>query len=157
MARILRFGLLALMSVVAYPALLKAQAMSPAEQEVWQGELKYWEFLKTRNIEGYMSLWHDEFIGWPRDSSRPAAKADIRNGVTARLRDTQPSSYTVQLERLSVRVYGDVAVVFYRERSTRLDGAGKLVKSFGRITHTWKKTSDGWIIIGGMGVAESSR
>jgi hypothetical protein len=57
---------------------------------------------------------------------------------------------------LSVRIYGDVAIVFYREKDARIDGNGKRVESSARTIHTWIRTADGWKLIGGMTTIETA-
>jgi hypothetical protein len=31
--------------------------------EVWSQEVAYWEYLKTANLDSYMSLWHEDVVG----------------------------------------------------------------------------------------------
>jgi len=43
------------------------QAYSDEEKKVWQLEEKYWEYWIKKDIEGYLSLLHEDFLGWPDD------------------------------------------------------------------------------------------
>jgi len=63
----------------------------------------------------------------------------------------------VNRERLSVRLYGDVAIVIYREADVRPNSTGKRIESSVLTIHTWKKTSDGWRLIGGMSTVETAK
>ena len=142
--------------LLALPQLLMAQT-TPAEKEVWQGEQKYWDFRTAGKIDEYMSLWHDEFVGWPTGNARPGGRADIRKRIETELARTRPGSYKAKLEPLSVRVFDDVAVVFYRADTVRVDTAGTSVEAHLGITHTWKRTPQGWKIIAGMSAEDFNK
>src|ERR1051325_8893916 len=129
---------LGIMFLLALPLLLIPQSFSPAEQEVWERELKYWDYRTTGKIEEYMALWHDDFVGWPAALSQPGSKGDIRKRFENEVHSSRPGSFTIKLEPLSVRVYGDIAAVFYRARYDRVDNAGTRIETYVRITHTWR-------------------
>ena len=140
------------------PGTLNAQAtLSPAEQEVWQMELKLVEFSNAGNIEGFLGLFHEDHVGWSRNDPKPGTKEDRRKTLSGLLRDGRLANPIVDRERLSVRRYGDVAIVFYRETYARPDGSGKRIEYSVRTIHTWKKTSDGWRLIGGMSTVETAK
>ncbi|HTI37347.1 MAG TPA: nuclear transport factor 2 family protein [Vicinamibacterales bacterium] len=129
-------------------------ASSPGEaqsvSQVWRREADYWRFLKAGDVDDYVSLWHDRFIGWPCGEDHPKRKASIGNGV----RDVREKHIKVsaELTREGAEDFGNVVVVHYR--FTRVDtypdghveGNGRESK----ITHTWMKVGDTWLIIGGM-------
>jgi len=46
-------------------ALARESAWTSAQQEVWNREESYWKFLVARNMEDYLSLWDEEFVGGP--------------------------------------------------------------------------------------------
>jgi ketosteroid isomerase-like protein len=147
---------LGLVCLRVVPGILNAQAMlSPAEQEVWQMELKLVEFSNAGNIEGFLGLFHKDHVGCSRNDPKPGTKEDRRKTLSMLLRDGRLAHAIVNREPLSVRLYGDVAIVFYRERDIRPDGGGKRVESSVRTTHTWKRTGDGWELIGGMSTVEA--
>lgn len=129
-------------------------ASSPPDSEsvsqVWGREADYWRFVKEGDVESYVSLWHDRFIGWPCGQDHPKRKASIGDWVRE-VRDNHvqvDSNFT----REGAEDFGNVVVVHYR--FTRVDtypngkveGKGKESK----ITHTWMKVGDSWLIIGGM-------
>jgi ketosteroid isomerase-like protein len=130
------------------------QSLSPAEQEVWDRELSYWEARKTGNLEAFMALWHDDFAGWPLRDASPIGKSNVLLFFESEKANTQPGSLTVALERLSVRVYGDTAVVFYRVRYSRLDKAGSRIETQGRFSHTFHRSGGVWLIVSGMSADE---
>jgi hypothetical protein len=129
-------------------------ASSPPDSEsvsqVWGREADYWRFVKDGDVESYVALWHDRFIGWPCGQDHPKRKASIGDWV----REVRDNHIQVDsnLTREGAEDFGNVVVVHYR--FTRVDtypngkveGKGKESK----ITHTWMKVGDSWLIVGGM-------
>ena len=48
---------------------------------VWQMEVTYWRYVSSGDVEAYVSLWHDDFVGWPCFSWSPTGKANIGSWV----------------------------------------------------------------------------
>lgn len=120
------------------------------EDEVWAGEVAYWESLKAFDLERYASLWHESVVGWPHGQPAPIGKSmfvHIAGGAMATLR---PGSGEVQLRRLAVHVQGDVGITYLQVHWWATTTAGADVRFDERITHTWLRTDEGWKIIGGM-------
>jgi hypothetical protein len=117
---------------------------------VWAREADYWRFLKAGDVDAYVSLWHESFIGWPCGQEHPKRKASIGD----RVREVRDKRINVvyELTREGAEDFGNVVVVHYQFTRVdtypdgRVDGRGVLSK----ITHTWMKTGDTWQIIGGM-------
>lgn len=138
---------------------LSAQTLSPAEQAVWDMEERYWRYLESANLDGYMTLWHNAFVGWPTAAARPAQKGDIRSSIQSDLDDGwRLDAYRLRPE--AVRIIGDIAIVHYAVQSTWVnhtsDSPGDSpfsqldATAWYKITHTWKQTEMGWQIISGM-------
>ncbi|HEU5399833.1 MAG TPA: DUF4440 domain-containing protein [Terriglobales bacterium] len=122
--------------------------MSAEQREVWAGEEAYSRYLMNHDLEGYMSLWDERFIGWPYARSTPGTKADIREAVAQDLAETQHSEPVPT--PLAVNVFGNVANTYYILRSKSTDKSGKTAEHAYRISHTWQRTDGKWKIIGGM-------
>ena len=153
MSRTVVFALLISLAAGAHPLPGRtepSQVESKSVQQVWQREAEYWRHVKAGDVDAYVSLWHDKFIGWPCGQQHPKRKASIGDWVRE-VRDKHISVAT-DLTQEGAEDFGDVVVVHYR--FTRVDtypdgkveGAGKQSK----ITHTWMKQGDSWLIIGGM-------
>ena len=150
-------GLTILCLVCLHPA-SKAQAqagLSPAEQGVWQRELDQVKFLNSGNLEGFLGLLHPDFLGWSRQNAGPTTKEERRRALATFTRDGRLGGGSIVRELLAVRLFGDIGMVYYREKDTRLDAAGKRVETSVRTTHTWKRTDEGWKLIGGMSAADT--
>ncbi len=138
---------LAMFSIVlALP--LFAQEMSSQQKEVWQMEETYWRDVKGFDEAPYMTLWRDEFLGWPRDQKTPIGKVALGEAVHRKFQ----RKGTLDYEFLSkaVGVTGDVGITQYGVKSSFTGTDGQKTSSSSRITHTWLKTDGGWKIVGGM-------
>lgn len=125
-------------------------AANPNIAAVWLREADYWRFVKAGDVDSYVSLWHDNFIGWPCGQEHPMRKASIGDWV----RDVRAKhiDVAIDLTQEGAEEFGSIVVVHYR--FTRVDtypdghieGRGKASK----ITHTWMRVGDTWQIVGGM-------
>src|SRR5271170_557204 len=123
-----------------------AQQMSPKQLEVWNEEQNYFRYLQAKDLKSFMSLWDDNFVGWPDYSEHPLRKADIESGVAEEFQATPtsaPPNFSPKPE--AIAVFGDVAVTYYIWPEA--DETSSLRY---RITHTWRKGPEGWRIISGM-------
>jgi ketosteroid isomerase-like protein len=133
----------------AIPA-LGQQALSGPEQEVWAMEEAYWERVASGDVEAYLDLWDEAFVGWPCTSDAPATKESIGSWVAGVRDGTYEISY--ELERHAVRAFGDIAVAYYatpivyRFADGGVDGEHERWK----FIHTWQRQGDTWRILGGM-------
>ena len=127
-----------------------AQDRSKDEQQVWDLEKSYWEYVKANDLEKYRALWDERFIGWPSFSPSPVHKDHITDWITANTsKGISLKSY--QIEQLADLISRDVAIVHYRVKT---DWAGSEPSDARtesvRITHTWLRGDRTWQIIGGM-------
>ena len=125
------------------------------EQEaVWQMEENYWRYVSSGNVEAYVALWHDDFVGWPCFSWTPSGKVNIGNWVEE-IRDNH-WTLTYDLRPEAVQLFGNVAVVHYAAEYVYDygDGTKMGVGDWRKFTHTWMKVGEDWQIIGGMCAAQ---
>ncbi|MCJ7558536.1 MAG: nuclear transport factor 2 family protein [Gammaproteobacteria bacterium] len=134
------------MSKVAPPAATGEQNIA----EVWAREDEYWRYVKAGDVENYVSLWDENFIGWPCGQDHPMGKASIGDWVQ-KIRD-EGISVDYELTHEGASDFGNTVVAHYRFTRVdtypdgRVEGQGRKYK----ITHTWMKGGDTWQIIGGM-------
>ena len=123
-----------------------AQRLSSQQEEVWKGEQNYFRYLQAKDLQGFMSLWDENFLGWPDYSEAPLRKREIESGVAAEFKNVQQSARPLPVPKPeAIGVFGDVAVTHYFWPEADDTSALKY-----RITHTWRKGPTGWRIIGGM-------
>lgn len=127
-----------------------AQEWSESEKEVWKMEEKYWSLVKNLDLEGYLELWHPEFVGWPKSTEEPARNEDVRSVVEDMFTQSEKGSFVIELTPHSVKSYGDVVIVFYRCKASYKDIEGNEYSIFDRFTHAWMKYNEKWTIIAGM-------
>jgi ketosteroid isomerase-like protein len=122
------------------------QPSSPQQKEVWAGEQNYFRYLQAKDLKSFMSLWDDNFVGWPDYSERPLRKSDIESGARGEFQASPTSSrQNLSPKPEAIAVFGDVAVTYYLWPEADETSPLKY-----RITHTWRKGPEGWRIISGM-------
>jgi hypothetical protein len=57
-----------------------AQDSARDETQVWNLEKAYWEYVKANDLEKYLALWHEDFVGWPLSDSAPCGKIALQIG-----------------------------------------------------------------------------
>lgn len=128
----------------------KAQiTMSTEQKGVWKGEDAYCRYRMMRDLDAFMSLWDDAFVGWPSSSPQPTGKAGIREAAVRRI--ATENRYECELTPLAINVFGDTANTYYLLHSKVQTKDGRLNRETARIAHTWRRADGQWKIIGGMG------
>jgi hypothetical protein len=132
---------------------------SASVSQVWDRETEYWTYVKAGDVENYRTLWHERFIGWPCGSAHPLRKDAIGNWVQE-IRDKHIKA-AVDLTREGAEDFGDIVVVHYQfsRVDTFPDGHVEGKGEISKITHTWMRVGDTWLIIGGMcgGLPDSAK
>ncbi|HVT43455.1 MAG TPA: DUF4440 domain-containing protein [Thermoanaerobaculia bacterium] len=127
---------------------------SEQEQEVWAHEEMFWKTLQEKDLEGHMKLYADDIAAW--SGRRVFSKSEWRAARIRNFAERGDGPYVYTLEPLSVKVYGDVGVVYQHVRTSWTDVEGK-PRSYDRIlNHVYRKMADGWKIIAGAGLQPPS-
>lgn len=117
---------------------------------IWKMEEDYWGYVKNKDFANYLTLWDDNFMGYP-STNIIGGKASITDWITDMYKNNK-GTFSYQLERKVENVFGDIVIVLYDVTTLWKGGGGETFsKTNLKITHTWKKTESGWKIIGGMG------
>jgi hypothetical protein len=113
-------------------------------------EEAYWRYVKSGDVESYLSLWHEDFVGWPCLTTHPMSKENIGDWVR-QVRDEQ-IAVTYDLRREAVESFGGVVVAYYATPMvyTFPDGRTEYEGQVWKLTHTWMKLNGQWQIVGGM-------
>ena len=128
---------------------ISAQSAETIKDEVWHRELQYWKYVKNNDTASYRTLWHDNFVGYP-ETERLTGKDKIANWITDAY-NTNGRQYEFLLDKKMVNPFGDVVITFYDETDIWKNDKNEVVlEEVYKITHTWKKFGDTWVIIGGM-------
>jgi ketosteroid isomerase-like protein len=111
--------------------------------------------VSTGDVDAYVQLWHEDFVGWPCFELEPKGKADIGSWVRE-IRDKQ-WKLTYVLKPLANQSFGDdVVVVHYAAEYVYDYGDGTKSDAglWRKFTHTWMRMGDSWQIVGGMCAAQ---
>lgn len=134
--------------VVCITTQVFAQTNKKIQEEVWQRELQYWKYVKSNDVPGYLTLWHKSFIGYP------GLDTLTRNNIgdwIAESHSKKDQSYEFKITKKAVNVFDNVAITFYDDEDIWKNIKGEVIlRETYKITHTWKKFNNKWLIIGGM-------
>lgn len=119
--------------------------------EVWAGEEAYWEYVADADVEGFMTIVDDRFVGWPTHEETPTDAAELRGNVEEWFGEVQGyDEYQYRLEPFANVTAGDIGITYYRSHKEYQDGA-ESGSWASEITHTWRRTDGEWKLRGGMG------
>lgn len=133
----------------------RGSSVSGNEQTIWELEHSYWRYVQENNLPAYLSLWHNDAIGWPSVNAAPVHKDHITDWITSRT-SKGLSFKLIEIKPAAIQVTGDFAVVYYWVTSKWVDKDGMGAEATLRVTHTWIRTGKDWHIVGGMSMPESA-
>ena len=117
-----------------------AQEWSAEQQEVWEFELTCLRLVgDTDAVDRWHDCFHDDFVGWRTEDPAPRDKNSVRAFDESR-RETQ----FLTAWPMSIKLYGDVAVVHYVSQWSELDSDGKRVSGWDRWTDIAMKSGGRW-------------
>lgn len=120
------------------------------QNEIWQLEENYWKYVKEKDLQSYLTLWDEKFTGYPGNNII-GTKATITDWITDMYKN-KTGVFNYKLTRKVENVFDDIVVVLYDVSHGFTNDKNEVVKTgVFKITHTWRKTDKGWLIIGGMG------
>lgn len=128
----------------------KAPDETQIKNEIWQLEENYWKYVKEQDLKSYLTLWDDNFIGYPA-TDIIGNKEHITDWIATLYKD-KSKTFSYELTRKVENVFGDIVIVLYDVKYFWTNNMKEVTETRNsKITHTWKKTDKGWLIIGGMG------
>ena len=144
--------ILILASLVLLSASSLAQELDRAEQEVWDRELAYYEFARTNDPDSFLSLFHDNVIGWPSLDELPKGKSQVSLWIPM-VHSNNEEVWQYELDRQAIQSFGDVVIVQYllRDFFISANTGAEIRSDTYKISHTWQKSEGEWKIIAGMG------
>ncbi len=128
---------------------LFAQEWSPAQKEVWKNVEAYWALDAAGNLDGFMSYFHDNYIGWNITQPMPSNKATVRKFVDHDYKTQKTVLYNIT--PVSINVMGNVAIANYYYTTIAKDAEGKEKNISGRWADILMKQGDKWVLIGDHG------
>jgi ketosteroid isomerase-like protein len=139
----------ALMSV----GIANAQEWSAAQKEVWKSVETYWELGAEEDLDGFMSYFADDYLGWSTSSAMPGTKADVRKWTAHDFKTNQMVLRT--LKPVGIAIHGDVAFAHYYFTGLQKNAEDEEKTTKGRWTDILKKQGNRWVLIGDSGGSTS--
>ena len=124
------------------------QEWSNEQKEALSITEKMVKFWVDRDIDGYMSCLHDNFIGWFNEDPLPVERKTLRNWEEQSL-STEKILHN-EIKPVSIKVTDDIALVNYYMTTLREDENGKKL-IYSKWTDICKKEDGKWLIIGSFG------
>ena len=72
------------------------------EDEVWSQEIAYWGYAKVADLDSFISLWHEDGIGWPNNQPTPVNREGARKHVAEAFEALRLDSLSIDIKPLSV-------------------------------------------------------
>jgi len=140
---------LALSFIVFSTVPLAAQEWSDKQLEVWKNVQTYWDLDAKQDLDGFMSYFHEDYIGWSKESFFPGNKASLRKWLAEIYKNTKV--IVTDLSPQAIQIFDDVAIVHYFYSQMTEDKEGKRTYVKGRWTDILKKQGEKWVLIGDQG------
>jgi hypothetical protein len=102
----------------------------------------------NRDLDGYMSCLHENFIGWFQEDPLPQDKKSLRYWEEHWLSTSK--ILRKEIKYVSIKVTDDIAIVNYYMTTLREDENGKKLM-YSKWTNICKKEDGKWLIIGMFG------
>ena len=123
---------------------------SELEEEAWQMEVKYWDYVQRIDTVAYKKLWHENFIGYPSFGTGVSDRSKIAVWIPD-LHTDSTLTFSHKLYKKASNAIDDVVLVFYDVDEIWTNAENEVVrKETYKLTHTWKKYGEDWLILGGL-------
>ena len=129
-----------------------ADDLAPDEAAVWALENVYYQSVLNNDPDTYLSLFHEDSIGWPAMDPLPKGRDKVSQWIAAVNADPA-KRWGYKIDLLAIQSFGEVVVVHYRLREFFLSAttSEELSSDEYRISHSWLRVDDTWQVISGMG------
>lgn len=126
-----------------------SQEWSPAQKEIWKNVNNYWDLMAKGDINGFLSYFHPDYIGWDNGDATPTTFNETKKWIQYAYQGVKVPVYT--LKPLAIKIYGDVAFVHYDYAMAKEYPDGKKSMENGNWTDILLKQGDKWVMIGDHG------
>ncbi|WP_038529370.1 nuclear transport factor 2 family protein [Formosa agariphila] len=119
----------------------KSQTNENQENILWNLEEEYIKAHKDADHSKILSMWDENFLGWPSRLENSAQKNSGSDYLEKYFSKPMPTETKFRIEKQGIHIENNIAILHYRFL---------LFESSTRITHTWIKRGNKWYILGGM-------
>lgn len=139
------------LTVLVSAGSVQAQQWNAEQKEVWKTVETYTQMLIDGNVDGLMGYFHKDFTGWGPGAPVPSDFATRDKWV--RFFVPKMKMHFHNMQPLSIKVHGDVAIVQYLSSSLASRGGAEAKWSATNWTDILMKTDGKWMLIGDHGSA----
>ena len=111
--------------IISCPIISFSQEWSNEQKEVWEFAQKMEDSWANRDLEGYMSCLHKNFIGWFQNDPLPIDKNSLRNWEKHWLSTVKIHHY--ESKPTSINITDDIAIIYLYSTTIREDEKGKIL------------------------------
>ena len=151
MKRINFFSMLLLLSLTWMSLTTKTygQTWNAQQKEVWSNVETYWSVQAKGDVDGFLSYFSADYMGWDYNSPVPQGKTSTAKYITMSMKNNKILFYDIT--PAAILVYGDIAIVDYFY-SMQTEGAdNKKQWKSGRWTDILQKQGSKWVLIADHG------
>jgi ketosteroid isomerase-like protein len=130
-----------------------SQEWTPAQTEVWKNVENYWAQDAAGDLEGFLSNFHENYIGWDLNDPVTSNKSVLRKYLDHSYKTEKTVLHDIR--PVSINIVGDVAVVHYYYNSISKGTDGKEIDRSGRWADILVKQDGKWVLIGDHGGSTS--
>lgn len=125
-----------------------AQELSPAQREVWQFIEACNEHFAAGNQAAVLDCFHDDFSGWRYGDTVPRSKRSVAKFLPI---DLESKIVASDLRPISIRVFGDYAIVHYFLEEAQRSANGEVERQKMIWTDILLKQNNRWRWVGDHG------
>lgn len=133
--------------MLVYPAI--GQEWSKEQKEVWSNVEAYWDIAAKGDVAGFLTYFHDSFVGWNGMSDAPQTKAQRKKFIEYGFNTGETVLYTITPAAIWVK--GNFAFAHYYYTMLLKDKEGKEKWEAGRWTDILMKDGKKWVMVGDRG------
>jgi len=141
--------LLEFIVLITFTNNISAQQWSAEQQEVWKTIEEHMALNEKGDLNGYLSLYDESYLGWNYNSEAPRDFSTITKRVKYFFQNRKILLYTIVPSRIWVK--DDFAFAHYYYTTVSKDNAGVVTTDSGRWTDIFMKKGNKWLCIGDHG------
>lgn len=120
-----------------------AEEWTAEQKEVWKAVETNGELMKKGDLEGVLSLRHNDVLFLWHDKTTTYDKAVLKKEYQDWFNNDKPVTW--ENRPIAIKIIDNIAIVFYSQKYS-----GKMFSGSTRIMETWIKQDNKWLILGSI-------
>ncbi len=136
-------------TVTSFTNKVFGQTWNTQQKEVWSNVETYWSLQGKGDVDGFLSYFSPDYMGWDYNSPVPQGKASTAKYVNLSMKNSKMLFYDIT--PAAILIHDDVAIVdyFYSMQTENMEN--KKQWKTGRWTDILQKQGGKWILIADHG------